>query len=51
MEEFKMTEEKVRKLIPIIEGILSRRLGKKFIINNMTFAGVTVSRENKEQNK
>lgn len=44
MEGFEMTEEKVRKLMPIIEGILSRRLGKKFILNNLTVGGVKANK-------
>lgn len=45
MEGLEITEEKVRKLMPIIEGILSRRLGKKFVLNNLTVGGVTASKK------
>lgn len=45
METVEITEEKVKKLMPIIEGILSRRLGKKFNLHNLTVGGVKASKD------
>lgn len=47
--EFKMTEEKVRKLKPIIERSLSRRYGKKIKIMEITMGGITVKDEEKKE--
>ncbi|MCL9637754.1 hypothetical protein L2095_23700 [Bacillus zanthoxyli] len=43
--EFKMTEEKVRKLKPIIEKILSRKYGREIKIMDITMGGITVKSE------
>ncbi len=45
MEGFKMTEEKVAKLKPIVESILSRKYGRDIKLKDLTVGGVTV-REN-----
>lgn len=42
MEGFKMTEEKVLKLIPIVESIWSRKYGVKLKLNNLTVGEITV---------
>ena len=44
-KDFKMTEEKVRKLMPIVEKIWSREFGVDLKLNNLTVGGVTVWRE------
>ncbi|MFJ7648493.1 hypothetical protein ACIQ1H_13100 [Lysinibacillus sp. NPDC097279] len=38
----KMTEDKVRKLFPIIESILSREYGRKVTLKDLTVGGITV---------
>ncbi|WP_418301316.1 hypothetical protein [Lysinibacillus fusiformis] len=43
--ELIMTEEKVKKLLPIVESILSRKMGKKLILKDLTYGGVTVYRD------
>lgn len=45
MEGFKMTEEKVTKLKPIVEAILSREFGRKIKLKDLTVGGVTVREE------
>lgn len=42
MTAVKMTEEKVRKLLPIIESILSREYGRKVTLKDLTVGGITV---------
>jgi len=42
MTAIKMTEEKVRKLLPIIESILSREYGRKVTLKDLTVGGITV---------
>ena len=42
MEGFELTEEKVRKLMPLFEGIWSRKYGKKITLKNLTVGNVTV---------
>lgn len=44
MEGFKVTEDKVRKLIPIVEKIWSRKYGVDLKLSNLTVGGVTVYR-------
>lgn len=46
MEGFVMTEEKVRKLLPIVESILSRKYGRKITLKDLTVGGVTVYKDN-----
>ncbi|MGE7932162.1 hypothetical protein [Viridibacillus arvi] len=50
-EGFEMTEEKVRKLKPIVEKILSRKHGRDIKLNNLTICGVPLGDEssNEEQ--
>lgn len=43
--EFKMTEEKVRKLKPIIEKILSRKYGREIKFKDLTIGDITVKNE------
>jgi len=43
--ELIMTEEKVKKLLPIVESILSRKMGKKLILKDLSYGGVTVYRD------
>ncbi len=42
MKAVKMTEEKVRKLLPIIESILSREYGRQVTLKDLTVGGITV---------
>ena len=42
MKAVKMTEEKVRKLLPIVESILSREYGRKVTLKDLTVGGITV---------
>lgn len=42
MRAVKMTEEKVRKLLPIVESILSREYGRKVTLKDLTVGGITV---------
>lgn len=44
-KDFKMTEEKVRKLFPIVESIWSRKYGRKIKLKDLTVGGVTVRRD------
>ncbi len=44
-KDFKMTEEKVRKLLPLIESILSREYGRKIKLKDLTVGGITVRRD------
>ncbi|MEI2465048.1 hypothetical protein [Niallia taxi] len=37
-----LTEEKVKKLMPIIEQILSRKHGKDIKFNNLTVGDITI---------
>ncbi|MFJ7952209.1 hypothetical protein ACIQZG_11865 [Lysinibacillus sp. NPDC096418] len=45
LEGFKMTEEKVRKLMPIVESIWSRKYSVDLKLNNLTVGGVTVIKD------
>lgn len=40
-----MTKEKVRKLLPIVESIWSRKYGRKIKLKDLTVGGVTVRRD------
>jgi len=51
LKGFKMTEEKVRKLMPIIESILSRDYGRKIRLKDLTVGDVTVRRDKLNDNK
>lgn len=42
VDGFKMTEEKVRKLMPIVESIWSCKCGVNLKLNNLTVGGVKV---------
>jgi len=42
MKAVKMTEEKVRKLLPIVESILSREYGRKVTLKDLTVGDITV---------
>lgn len=42
MMAVKMTEEKVRKLLPIIESILSPEYVRKITLKDLTVGGITV---------
>lgn len=42
MEGFKLTEEKVHKLIPVFESILSRHYGKRVILKDLSIGGIKV---------
>lgn len=42
MKGFKMTEEKVRKLLPVVESILSREYGRKITLKDLSVGGITV---------
>ncbi|MCR8853507.1 hypothetical protein [Lysinibacillus fusiformis] len=44
-KDFKMTKEKVRKLLPIVESIWSRKYGRKIKLKDLTVGGVTVRRD------
>jgi len=41
LDGFKITEEKVRKLLPIVEAIWSRKYGVDLKLTNLTVGGVT----------
>jgi len=41
--EFRMTEEKLQKLKPIFEKILSRKYGKEIKFTELTLGNVTIS--------
>lgn len=43
LEGFEMTEEKVLKLKPIIEKILSRKYGRNIELEDLTIGGITVT--------
>lgn len=45
MKGFKMTEEKVRKLLPVVESILSREYGMKIKLKDLSVGGITVYRD------
>lgn len=45
MQGFKMTEEKVRKLLPVVESILSREYGRKITLKDLSVGGITVYRQ------
>lgn len=45
LEDFRLTEEKVRKLLPIVESILSRKYGRNVKLKNLTVSGITVQKE------
>jgi len=45
MKAVKMTEEKVRKLLPIIESILSREYGRQVTLKDLTVGGITVYKD------
>lgn len=40
--KIEITEEKVKKLKPIFESILSRKYGKQITLVNMTMGGITL---------
>jgi len=42
VEGFEISEDKVRKLIPVIESILSKKHGKKIALQYLTVNSVTV---------
>lgn len=42
LENFKFTEEKVRKLKPIVEEILSKKYGKEIKFLDLTIGDVTI---------
>lgn len=44
MQKFNMTEEKVRKLLPVVESILSREYGRTIRLKDLTVGGITVKR-------
>lgn len=44
MEDF-ITEEKVRKLLPLVEKIVSKKYGRKIRLKDLTVCGVTVNRK------
>jgi len=44
MEDF-ITEEKVRKLLPLVEKILSKKYGQKIKLKDLTVCGVTVHKK------
>lgn len=41
-EEFELTEEKVRKLKPIVESILSRKYGKEIKFIDFNVGNITI---------
>jgi F0F1-type ATP synthase delta subunit len=45
LSNFKMTEEKVSNLKPVIEKILSRQYGREIKFIELTIGGVTVKSE------
>jgi hypothetical protein len=45
ISNFKMTEEKVKKLKPIFEQILSRKYGEKIEFSSLTVGNITVTNE------
>jgi len=45
MEGYKITEDKVRKLMPIVESILSRMYGVDLKLNNLTVGEITVHKK------
>ncbi len=49
LEGFVLTEEKVRKLLPIVEQILSRKYGRDLELKNLTMGGITVEKEEKKR--
>ncbi len=49
MRAVKMTEEKVRKLLPIVESILSREYGRKVTLKDLTVGGITVYKKRLRQ--
>ncbi|PGK51744.1 hypothetical protein CN918_28550 [Priestia megaterium] len=46
ISNFKMTEEKVRKLKPLFEKILTRQYGREIKFITLTVGDVTISDEN-----
>lgn len=44
-----ITEEKVRKLKPIFESILSRKHGKTIKITSLTMGGITIKDKDKDK--
>ena len=48
VSEFKLTEEKVKKLMPIIEEVLSRRHGKYITLFKVSLVGFPLPRNKKE---
>jgi len=50
VSEFKLTEEKVKKLMPIIEEVLSRRHGKYITLFKVSLGGISVTKEQKRIN-
>lgn len=47
MEGFEITEDKIRKLIPVIESILSKKHGQKISLRNLTINAITVHKEDR----
>ena len=45
LSKFKMTEEKVRKLKPVIERILSRQYDKEIKFLSLTIGNITITDE------
>ena len=45
ISNFKMTEEKVKKLKPVIEKILSRQYGREIKFLSLTIGSVTITDE------
>lgn len=44
-KDFEITEEKVRKLLPIVERIWSKKYGVDFRLKNLTINNITVWRD------
>ncbi|WP_249645749.1 MULTISPECIES: hypothetical protein [unclassified Lysinibacillus] len=44
-KDFEITEEKVRKLLPIVERIWSKKYGVDFKLKNLTVNNITVWRD------
>lgn len=44
-KEFKLTEEKVAKLKPIIEKLVSRKYGKEIVFNELTIGEVSIRKK------
>ncbi|WP_197223896.1 hypothetical protein [Lysinibacillus sphaericus] len=44
MEGFEISEDKIHKLIPIVESILSKKYGKKISLRDLTVNSITVNK-------